>query len=576
MSKLIAINTGLNSSAGYFEDGVPVFCIQEERLNRIKNYGGLPQKSLDVILNKHVNKKDVDKVVLTNEKPIVIDKQRYYNYYDRVFEDGIKLSEESLKIKDLKEKLKKTSFYGLVKKKEIRKEVPADADWLVSCGFDPSIIERVDHHLCHGSAVYYGLADDLNKDYLVFTLDGGGDGITSAVYRASGGNMALISSSDCYSIGNMYSAITYFLGFKPHEHEYKLMGLSPYVREEYAIEYRNYFRQFLDIDAKGKFYNPNPIYHSIFFSNLIQHFKKDRFDNIAAGIQLFCEEIVQKWIQINVALHGVPHILCSGGVFMNVKANLNLAMGQDVKSINVFPSCGDETNIFGAAFHTHNTQHKKLQLLTKFTLGTDPRADLEESLEKYNGISHRKVSNPAKQIAEYLKENKIVARCSGRMEFGARALGNRSIFANPDNLRNVNKINRAIKKRDFWMPFAPMVLEDDFEKYFRKPQANILGLSPYMMFAFDSVEKRRDEIICGLHQSDFTGRAQTINKVRYPEMYETLQNFKKLTGISVVLNTSFNLHGYPIVNNSSDAIEVLLKSEIDVLFIDDVEIQKQS
>src|SRR6202008_652096 len=163
------------------------------------------------------------------------------------------------------------------------------------------------------------------------------------------------SESACYSIGNMYSAITHFLGFTPHEHEYKLIGLAPYLNPKYAEQYRKYFEQFLSLkNDDTEFYNPMSLSHVEFFGRLIKDLKKARFDNIAAGMQAFTEEIVTRWVKGNIKKHGVKKIVCAGGVFMNVKLNKILSTLAEVEYMDVFPSCGDESNIFGAAFYTYN------------------------------------------------------------------------------------------------------------------------------------------------------------------------------------------------------------------------------
>ena len=168
---------------------------------------------------------------------------------------------------------------------------------------------------------------------------------------------------------------------------------------------------------------------------------------------------------------------------------------------------------------------------------------------------------------ELLIAGKIIARCTGRMEFGARALGNRSILASPDDVKIINKINAAIKKRDFWMPFAPAALEDKLELAVDIPESIKTCHSPYMMFTFNVKPEMADKIIAGVHQADKTARAQTVNPKIYPEFYNIISKFYQKTGIPAVLNTSFNLHGFPIVLGACDSIDVYLNSELDVLVV---------
>ena len=170
--------------------------------------------------------------------------------------------------------------------------------------------------------------------------------------------------------------------------------------------------------------------------------------------------------------------------------------------------------------------------------------------------------NLNKKISNLLFNNKVIARSAGRAEWGARALGNRSILARADDINNIQKINNMIKKRDFWMPFSPLILKEDFQKYFKDPKK----INPkFMTFAFKTVSKNLKHLIAASHRNDQTIRPQIISKEDNKPFYEILKNYKKLSGMSVLLNTSFNLHGYPIVNSPVDAVNVFLNSGIDGL-----------
>lgn len=574
---ILAINSGIGSSIGVFRNGLPELCIEEERFNRVKNWMGFPEKAFEYLLeNRIITPDNVTWIVLCDTNPASHSRQTFYKGYDNYFEFA--KAKNTLPANPLKYYLKKSVIYDLYiavrfgsKKKNVLTDDKSKTI-LIKKGFDEKKIRRIDHHLCHAASAYYGLAKSLKENYLVLTLDGGGDrGITSTVSIGNEGKIEKKSESTCYSIGNMYSAVTYYLGFTAHEHEYKLMGLAPYVNPKYAEQYHNYFKQFLDLkNDDTEFYNPTPLNHIEFFSRLLNDLKKGRFDNIAAGLQSFTEEIVSRWVLGNLKKHGLKKVVCAGGVFMNVKLNKLLSTLPQIEYVDVFPSCGDETNIFGAAYHTYNIEvDKKIDLLKKFTLGTLPAKNLEATITKYSErVQAVKLDNPNQFIAEQLSKNKIVARCSGNMEFGARALGNRTIMANPNNLANVNKINQSIKNRDFWMPFAPAIIWEKVETLVKVPSSLREQGSPYMMFAFDTIENKRDNIICGIHQADFTARVQFISKDRYPDFHEIISRFDDLTGVPCVLNTSFNLHGFPIVESDEQAIEVLLNSKIDLLVID--------
>jgi len=581
---ILAINSGIGSSIGVFREGLPELCIEEERFNRVKNWMGFPEKAFQYLLDKNViSNESVEWIALCDTNPATHSRKSFYGSYDNYFEFASTKNEVPSSV--LKYYLKKSVLYNAYiairfgKGKKIDAKVDSVKLFLTEKGFAESKIKRIDHHLCHASSAYYGLANSLQDKYLAFTLDGGGDNrITSTVSIGVDGKIDKKSESNCYSIGNMYSAVTYYLGFTAHEHEYKLMGLAPYVNPKYAEQYRNYFSQFLSLkNDDTEFYNPIQLGHIEFFDRLLKDLKKARFDNIAAGLQAFTEEIVSRWVKGNIKKHGVGKIVCAGGVFMNVKLNKLLSTLSEVEFVDIFPSCGDESNIFGAAYHVFNENvSRKIGLLSNYTLGTTPGNNVENRINPFlDKVTALKLDNPNKYIAEQLAANNIVARCSGNMEFGARSLGNRSIMANPNNLANVNKINQSVKKRDFWMPFAPAMIWEKAETLIKIPASLKKQGSPYMMFAFDTVESKRDSIICGIHQADFTARAQSITKERYPDFHEIISHFDSITGVPCVLNTSFNLHGFPIVENVEQAIEVLLDSKIDLLVVDNYAIRRK-
>ena len=185
------------------------------------------------------------------------------------------------------------------------------------------------------------------------------------------------------------------------------------------------------------------------------------------------------------------------------------------------------------------------------------KLNLEKDFVIKNNISNL-------EIAEFLKNDLIIGRCNGRAEFGPRALGNRSILANPSNIKNVTKINNKIKYRDFWMPFTPSILLERVSDYIKNPK-NLP--SPFMTIAFDSTELARKDLVAAIHPADYTIRPQFVDKQSNPGYYDLIKKFEGLTGIGGLLNTSMNLHGEPIVTNSSDAIHTLINSELDILVI---------
>lgn len=576
---ILGINTGLNASVVLLKDGKPVFGVQEERLSRIKNQPGFPKLAVDSALKSAgiaLNDLDIiaiggknSKIALSRED----DLNKFHNRYNQIKKKWFGSTETIFA--ELAEKAEA----GIRRLSQIAHSPKTLENYLDEIGANPQKIKKYDHHLCHAASAYYGLAKDKQKKYLVFSMDGGGDGKTSAVYIGENGKLTEIASSDSFSPACIYAHITYIMGFMPHEHEYKLMGMAPYAQPKYAKIAKEILMRFVALD--GLSFTNGPKYPGLRNSQgeikqkLVEDLFKSvlnlRFDTLAAGLQLMAEEVALQWIKAGVAKTGIKNVLLSGGFFMNVKANKLISELPELESVNVFPSCGDETNAFGAAFLAYNDSARGENseiFFEDFCLGPSGSEDIEEARKKYaDKVSFTYFENINDKIVELLIQRKIVARCSGKMEFGARALGNRSILAAPDDVRIINKINAAIKKRDFWMPFAPAVLEDKLESVATVPKTLQNCMSPYMMFTFDVKPEMADKIIAGVHQADKTARAQTVNPRIYPEFYDIISRFYAATGIPAVLNTSFNLHGFPIVLGACDAVDVYLNSELDYLIV---------
>ena len=253
---------------------------------------------------------------------------------------------------------------------------------------------------------------------------------------------------------------------------------------------------------------------------------------------------------------------------MNVKANMKIS---DILKIKKFFVCGagtDETLPIGACYHSAEMNGIKPESLDTLYLGSNTTYDKKDisSLDKFAITKF----NSEEQILEKILENKIVAICRGRMEMGQRALGNRSIIADPRTRSNVEKINNSIKKRDFWMPFAPIILEEYQDLLIENPKKID---SPFMTIAFETKDGK-NKFPAAVHQADGTARAQLLRKEQNPVLWNLIFKFYEKTGIPALLNTSFNLHGEPIVRTIQDAIRVFDKSELEVLWFNEHIIEK--
>jgi carbamoyltransferase len=394
------------------------------------------------------------------------------------------------------------------------------------------------------------------------------------VNLAQGTDIRVLAQTPKYHspAAGLYSAITAHLGLKPYEHEYKVMGMAPYGQAQYSIDaIRGAFTvnglKFLN--NTGRFAAGIAKY---FHKKLFQH----RFDNICAATQMAFEEIMVEWVRNAVAATGVRTVTAAGGAFLNVKANKLIREMPEVESLYVYPASDDGGTPVGAAVLGYLDLCRERNAEPRLNLPRSMYQGLEftevemEAAAKASGLPYRRMAEPADEIGGMLAEGKIVARFDGQEELGPRALGNRSILADPRDLRFIRKLNFAIKQRDFWMPFAASVLEEDKDRYIKSPTT----WAYYMIEAFDTTTEGADKLVAGTHPFDRTIRPQLVNDLN-PGYRDVIRAFKRQTGVGGVLNTSFNLHGSPIVGTPEMAINTLNKSELDALALGPFLVLKQ-
>ena len=405
---------------------------------------------------------------------------------------------------------KSTPARGVYEARRRRDRLAAAAE----SGIPLDRVEFVEHHTAHAAAAYYGWGR-YDDEVLVLTNDGAGDGLCASVsIGEERGRLRRISEvQEAESIGNIYAVVTFLMGMVPLEHEYKLMGMAPYAPDkgrDQVVEQLRPLMEFLPTDGmRWKRRNGLPAtYYSYDF--LREKLALKRFDWICAGLQAWVEEMLVEWTRNCIRKTGIPRVALSGGVFMNVKANKMISELPELEELFVFPSCGDETNAIGAAYWLEargGTDGSAIPPLRDLYLG--PTYDDDEVMSALNSRagrtwSHRRSDNIGTEAAELLANGEIVARCSGRAEFGARALGNRSIMADPSRPEVIRIINEMIKSRDFWMPFAPAILEHRADDYLINPKSIF---APYMILSFDTTSRVK-EMEAAVHPYDLTARPQ--------------------------------------------------------------------
>jgi len=569
--RIIGIHDNHNASVCLLEDGKLLFAIQEERLNRIKNFGGFPDLSLKMALQRNnLEIDDVDFFAFPFEhNPQIFRTQAEWIQWCKSADNWqtplVEAFRESPAFRLYK------AYNRHERMKRIRK-----------AGIPPGKVKFVNHHLAHAAAAYYGSPYDKGEDVLVFTLDGAGDGLCASVSVGKHGKLERIATTgDGHSIATIYAHVTFMLGMTPIEHEYKVMGLAPYSKPEYFATAYEKLSGLIKVDGLSftRTCSTSTMYAYRILKNLLRY---ERFDNIAGALQRVTEERIVAWIRNSVAKTGIKNIACAGGAFMNVKANQRIGEMPECERLFIFPSSGDESSSIGAAYETYAEsqleigEEVKIEPIGSLYLGPSYReeeiqAAVQAFKEKYT-IRAEATGDPEATIADLLHKNKVVARFDGRLEFGARALGNRSILANPSDLSNTKKINDMIKMRDFWMPFAPTIISERETDYVTNPK----GIpAPYMIITFDTTDRRR-EIQAAMHPADFTVRPQVLARDENPAYWSIINRFAENTSVGAILNTSFNLHGEPIVASPEDALSTFVRSGLEYLMLEDLLVSKTS
>lgn len=582
---ILGIHDGHNAAACLISAGRITAAIQEERLRREKNFAGLPSQSIDRILrDAGLSIGDVDAVAVSgHEMPDQNTRDSRLEMYRRVARNPPALhpSAADLGLAALKKTIK-AGVRSVIGSTPPTPPLEARLRKIVEYGIPRDRIHVVEHHLAHASAAYHGLGT-YDRDVLVLTNDGEGDGICAGVNIGHGGKLERLGSVPrSESIGNLYAVITFLLGMVPLEHEYKLMGMAPYADEKRAAALAARFRQLFTFEGAAPYgwkragNTPDLFYSYAFMRDMLE---LERFDTVCGGLQRFVEQMLLEWVRNCIAATGVRRLALSGGVFMNVKLNKAIMELPEADDVFIFPSCGDETNAIGAAMHVaaEKTGAASVAPIREFYLGPQfTSEDAKAAIGSFNfsgSVECRRIEDIETTVAELLAAGNVVARFKGREEFGARALGNRSLLADPSNPDVVKTINNMIKCRDFWMPFATSMTDKQAEKCLKNPKHIA---SPYMILTFDSTDMIRD-YKAGAHPYDLTVRPQVVYRDWNPDYYRLIETFQEKSGKrGGVLNTSFNLHGYPLVSTPADALEVFERSGLQHLAIEDWLVSKSA
>ena len=590
---ILIIQTGHNANVAYFQNGECIGLWHEERFTNIKNYTGYPFEAMNFFIKKYGFEK-CDKVVIPSEYhlPVELGKDNFKNKKSRIKRSilikwyGFILYNFNLKfiLIGLRNILVKYYYSPKVVKqfKQILKKTQVEVQKL----------KFYNHHECHCITpfYFYGL-NALKRDILFFSIDGAGDFDFSRVYKFKWTDKSLellVKQPFYHSLGLVYSELTRFLGMMVNEHEYKVMGLAAYVTEKkYFKHIYDKLRKCLTFDPiKGVFKSKfSTVSFSLYFK---EHFSYERFDNLAAAVQTLLEELVVEWIRHYVEKHQIPIISVSGGVFMNVKMNQRIAQQDFIEKVYFQPSCGDESLVIGAAakaFYFDNTKKgkdensPKIKPMRSMYYGrsfenNEIKTFLKNSERDYQ-IEY--IEDVNKKAVSLLVNFNVIGLFRGRAEWGARSLCNRAILGNASDLKTFYEVNDTIKMRDFWMPFAPSILDTWAEKYledWNSLKSRVEESAEYMILTFNSTPLAQEHLRSAIHQKDKTLRPQIVTPSSNPAMYDLLKQYEKITGMGGVLNTSLNLHGYPLVETPEQAMFTFKNSDLKYLFLENYLLSK--
>ena len=593
MSSILGISAFYHDSAAcILKDGEIIAAAQEERFTRKKHDPSYPHHAIDFVLNySKLKLSEVDHIIFF-EKPF-LKFERLLETYVAFAPKGFLSFSKAMPIW-IKEKLFQKN-YLFNKLKEHDENYISDKNIFFS-----------DHHLSHASSAFF---PSPFNEAVVLTADGVGEWATTTVAVGKGNKLEIKKEIHFpHSLGLLYSAFTYYTGFKVNSGEYKLMGLAPYGEPLYVDK----IRQIVDVKNDGtfrlnqKYFNyatgltmTNNKFHNLFGQkprdpkvDKITQFHMD----IASSIQKVTEEIMIKLARSVREEYGIKNLCLAGGVALNCVANGKILKEKIFENIWIQPAAGDAGGSLGAAMALwYIDQGNKRQInsddnMKGSYLGTEfSQEQIEKELKligaNFDTVDYETLIN---RTSKYLSEEKAIGWFQGRMEFGPRALGGRSILGDPRSDKMQKNLNLKVKYRESFRPFAPSILREDLTDWF-----NINVDSPYMLlvsdinvkkkiemtndqkklFGIDKLNIKRSEIPAVTHV-DYSARIQTVNKKTNKPYYDLIAKFKEKTGCPVIVNTSFNVRGEPIVNSPTDAFNCFMGTELDYLVIGNCILEK--
>ncbi len=591
-----------DSAAALVQDGKIIAAAQEERFTRKKHDESFPKNAVEFCLKQSgLSLDDLDAIVFYDKPLLKFERllETYYGFAPKGWFSFLKampvwIKEKMFLKRILYEELEKIQTFD---KKKIKFLFP-------------------EHHLSHAASAYFASPYD---DAAILTIDGVGEWATASIGHGKGSDLKILKELRFpHSLGLLYSAFTYFLGFKVNSGEYKLMGLAPYgnTNSPKIEEYVGIIKEkLIDVKEDGSLWLNQEYFNYATGLRMVkdaqweQLFGFPRRDekvelqqhhcDLGLAIQLVTEEIVFKMAQEAKRLTGAEYLCMAGGVALNCVSNGKLLRSGLFKDIFIQPAAGDAGGALGAALSAHYIYYKaerktckEMDYMQGAYLGPEfSNQDILSATKKYNAVSLKFDSFDllASKVADLVNDGKVIGWFQGRMEFGPRALGNRTILGDARNPEMQQKLNLKIKYREGFRPFAPSVKAEDCQEYFELETS-----SPYMLIVAPVKESHRNKLpenyeslsllerlyvqrsdIPAVTHVDFSARVQTIHKETNERYWLLLDAFKRMTGSGLMINTSFNVRGEPPVCTPEDAYKCFMRTEMDYLVIGDYIYKKE-
>ncbi len=557
--KILGVNFTSDASAVVLVDGRLVAAVAEERLNRIKRWYGVPHDAIRTALElAGLTLEEIDLIATHGASPGEPDVHAF------------RAKEQALRDAELPADVRESQLRQLRVRLEhermvLKRRTPGYVEAIRALGRP---VKVVGHHTAHAAGAYYGSGWD---DCIVLTADGWGDEASATLWRGAAGDLTRLSLTPTVdSLGYFYGSITKALGFTPHRHEGKVLGLAAFCQDSKSypivrgmIDYEPRTKTFLTHPERGLYL---PFFDNPLLADFVRGYSRE---DVAAAAQRSLEEVVCACVA-DLGGHDL-RLAVAGGIFANVKLNQRLRELPNVAEVYVFPNMGDGGLSVGAAWLAHEaetgTRPDRLHTLDLGLASTD--AEIATAVS-HTGWRHHHVSDIHERVAELLARGEVVARFQGRMEFGPRALGHRSILYRATDPSANDWLNKRLHRSEF-MPFAPATLAEEAD-------ACYVGLdggrdaARYMTMTFDCTPKMRAESPAAVHV-DGTARPQIVSTRDNPDFHAILTAYRRRTGLGTVVNTSFNMHEEPIVCTIDDALRAVHEAGLPYLAADNILIE---